>query len=104
MNYTWTKEELEYLIQYENLLNHYYSFPKEIKDESLLQEILFQEAKLLMINKYIVVCKEGSANDILSFREYLNLEQKSTNKENIVTFFPINFINESEYVNHLNCR
>jgi len=98
MNYTWTKEELEYLIQYENLLNQYYSYPKELQDESLLKKILLLEGKLILINKYVVVCKGGSANDILSFREYLRLEQKSLDQKNIITFFPINFINESKYV------
>jgi hypothetical protein len=101
MNYSWTKEEIDCIIQYENLLNEYYIVPQDLKDETLLQEILLLEAKLLMINKYIVVCFRGSKQDILSFREYLDLEQKAFDREKITTFFPINFINESEYINHV---
>jgi len=101
MNHSWTKEEIDCIIQYENLLNEYYMVPPDLKDETLVQEILLLEAKLLMINKYIVVCFRGSGQDILSFREYLDLEQKAFYKEKVITFFPVNFINESEYVNHV---
>lgn len=73
MNHYWTKKEIDYIIQYENLLNEYYISPKELKDDSLQKEIIFLEAKLLMINKYVVVCIKESPQNILSFREYLNL-------------------------------
>lgn len=89
MNYSWSDNEIKLLQQYEMLGNEIACLdPNEITD-GLMSEFLYLEAKLLVLNKYMIGYLSDVALGIYTFNEALQLEDYYCSKGKIFIFMPI---------------
>ena len=89
MDYTWLDSEIKLLQQYEELGNEIACLhPDEISDE-LMIEFLTLEARLLILNKYVIGTINESAIGVYSFNEALKMESYYINRGIVFFFIPL---------------
>lgn len=74
MNYSWSDSELKLLQQYEELGNEIACLCPDVISEGLMSEFLYLEARLLVLNKYVIGTINEAVVGVYSFNEALKLE------------------------------
>lgn len=102
MDYIWTKEEIKRFVDLEKMQNSFYMLPEDARSESILRKILYSEAVLLTVNKYVVVSSGDEIIGIYTFHEANRLESQNRKVDKLITYYPINFKSEIEFLSYCN--
>ncbi len=102
-NYTWTEKELKLFEEWDWIMSFIDAHQYNIISEDVLLRRLYCEAKLLLVNKLVILYRQGEQGlpEIITYNELLTLLQSSYKKYFLYSFHPINFKRVEEFRSYI---
>jgi len=97
----WTEKELKILKAYEHHFNELAMYPDWGLPENLERYVLYLQGYLYIINKYVILCRGSEKIGILKFREAIDTITSKYDNGYLLTYFPINFKSNKQFVEFL---
>ena len=89
MKYSWTDTELRLLSEYTDLGNEIASSHPDTVSEEMIQRKLILEARLLILDKYVIGYLQDEVLGIYSFKEALLLESAYLTNGKLFFYLPV---------------